>query len=97
MLKGDSQNSQKFKTLDDNKKKQVKSDKPVKVSYVIGVTTIAKRILEQRDLKEQKYFKLLDILTEPSFLERCYLEIRSKPGNMTKGSDSETLDGINRK
>jgi len=95
MFKEDSQNSLKLKTLDDNKKKPAKSENPIKDSCGIGVTTIVKRILEQRDLKGQKHFKLLDIITDPNFLEKCYSEIRSKPGNMTMGTDRETLDGIN--
>lgn len=98
--KGDSQNSLTLKAIDNSKaltRAPAKSDKPTKVSYEIGATTIVKKILEQQNLKGQKHYKLLDIITDPSFLEKCYREIRSKPGNMTKGTDNETLDGINLK
>lgn len=96
--KGDSQNSLELKAVDDNSpmdEKLLKSDKPKWVSGGHSVTTTVRKVLEQRDLKNHKYYKLLEILSNPYFLERCYSEIRSKPGNMTKGTDKETLDGIN--
>lgn len=42
-----------------------------------------------------RYFKLIDIISDKHFLIKAYNEIRSNPGNMTKGSDNETLDEIN--
>lgn len=41
------------------------------------------------------YNGLIRILSNPLFLQACYLEIKSKPGNMSKGTDDTTLDGIN--
>lgn len=41
------------------------------------------------------YNGLIRILSNPEFLQACYLEIKSKPGNMSKGTDNTTLDGIN--
>ena len=41
-----------------------------------------------------KYNGLIRILTNPLFLQACYLEIKSK-GNMTpSGTNKDTLDGI---
>lgn len=41
-----------------------------------------------------KYNGVIRILTNPLFLQACYLEIKSKPGNMTKGTNKDTLEGI---
>lgn len=46
---------------------------------------------------DDKYNGLIKILANPTFLQASYLEIRSKPGNMSKGSDKTTLDGISLK
>jgi retron-type reverse transcriptase len=35
-------------------------------------------------------------MAQPEFLMGCYHLIKSKPGNMTKGVSSETLDGISK-
>jgi hypothetical protein len=45
----------------------------------------------------KKYHKLINIILNKDFLEKCYLRIKSKPGNSTPLSDGETLDGINLK
>jgi len=57
-LKGDSQNCLELKTIEDNNKVLGKLDKHKKVSNGVGVTTIVKRIIEQRELKGQKHFHL---------------------------------------
>lgn len=46
--------------------------------------------------KEGKCTNASKILRNPFFLKLAYESIRSKPGNSTKGSDSELLDGIPR-
>lgn len=38
---------------------------------------------------------LIDKIGNPDVLKIAYLNIKSKPGNMTSGIDDETLDGIN--
>jgi group II intron reverse transcriptase/maturase len=43
----------------------------------------------------KKYHKLIDIILNKDFLEKCYLRIKSNPGNSTPSTDGETLDGIN--
>jgi group II intron reverse transcriptase/maturase len=45
----------------------------------------------------KKYHKLTDVILNKDFLEKCYLRIKSNPGNSTPSSDGETLDGINLK
>lgn len=45
----------------------------------------------------EKYHKLINIILNEDFLEKCYLRIKSKPENSTPSSDGETLDGINLK
>ena len=46
---------------------------------------------------DNKYYGLVRILANSDFLKYCYLEIKSKPGNMTPGSERTTLDGISEK
>ncbi|CAK9442414.1 unnamed protein product, partial (mitochondrion) [Lodderomyces beijingensis] len=41
-----------------------------------------------------KYNGLINIISNPDFLLHSYKEIKSKSGNMTKGTDNETFDGI---
>jgi len=35
-----------------------------------------------------------NLISDPEILKIAYLTIKSKPGNMTKGVNEETLDGI---
>ena len=47
--------------------------------------------------KNKKYINLTkNFLTDPNFLVVAYLQIKSKPGNMTPSIDQETLDGIDK-
>jgi hypothetical protein len=39
--------------------------------------------------------KVLDLMCDTDVLIASYTKIKSSPGNMTPGIDSETLDGIN--
>jgi retron-type reverse transcriptase len=39
--------------------------------------------------------KVLDLLCDTDILIAAYAKLKSSPGNMTPGMDSETLDGIN--
>lgn len=88
--------SPKAKALDCNQEKPVSKVKPLKVAKRVGVTTIAKKLLEQNKTDEQKFHGVMKIITDPNFLVGCYEEIKSKPGNMTRrGVDGSTLDGIN--
>lgn len=45
---------------------------------------------------DNKYNKIVPLLVaDPFYLIECYNNIRGKPGNMIKGANSTTLDGIN--
>ena len=93
-IKGDSQTSLTENAVDNNNIVSSKSDKPLWVSGRDDVTTTVTKLLVQRSNIAGKHYKLLDILADPFYLEKCYNEIMSKPGNMTKGLSKETLDGI---
>ena len=45
---------------------------------------------------EGKCINSFEILSDVNILSLAYNSIKSKPGNMVKGSDKETLDGINK-
>jgi hypothetical protein len=44
--------------------------------------------------KDGKYNGIIRILSDPAFLQFCYLLIKGNPGNMSKRLIKETLDGI---
>ena len=43
----------------------------------------------------KQYNGIIRIIANPEFLIECYKLIKRKPGNMSKGTKPETLDGIN--
>ena len=57
------------------------------------VTLTKKELLLCRD-RRGAYNGLINTLKKPEYLVACYEEIKSKPGNMTRGSNKETLDGL---
>lgn len=44
--------------------------------------------------KDKRCTNAFILISDPRTLRAAYETIKSKPGNMTKGSDNETLDGI---
>lgn len=44
--------------------------------------------------RDGMYSGIIRILANPEFLQFCYMLIKKKPGNMSKGITRETLDGI---
>jgi hypothetical protein len=51
--------------------------------------------LESRlKMRNGKYYGLLKLVSNPDVLLGAYHNIKSKPGNMTPGTDNNTLDGI---
>nr|QBM09686.1 hypothetical protein [Dactylella sp.] len=44
--------------------------------------------------KDGKLNGIINILADPGYLQFCYMLIRGKPGNMSKGITNETLDGL---
>ena len=55
-------------------------------------TDIRKKLILQEDGRCTNAFNLI---SDKEILKSAYLELKSKPGMMTKGIDQETLDGIN--
>lgn len=62
---------------------------PRKVGFGPYVKTLEKG-------RETGYKNLFEMLSDERFLIKCYEDIKSKPGNMTKGVDDETLDKIDK-
>lgn len=57
---------------------------------------VSKQLDNYRDQKQGgKYNGVIRIIADPKFLFDCYKLIKSNPGNMSKGTLPETLDGIN--
>jgi len=79
---------------DNNIKKLSDKTKSIKTVKSYNVTTLASQKLAQLNKFNQKYYKILDIISDPYFLVACYEEIKGKKGNMTPGSDGFTLDGL---
>lgn len=50
--------------------------------------------LEQYKNIDGKYNAIIRILADAGFLQYCYMLLKGKPGNMSKGITKETLDGI---
>ena len=50
--------------------------------------------LDSYRTKDNKYNGIIRILSDIGFLQYCYMLIKGKPGNMSKGSTKETLDGL---
>lgn len=50
--------------------------------------------LSQFRRRDNKYNGIVRILADPGFLQYCYMLIKGKPGNMSKGTTKETLDGL---
>lgn len=61
-----------------------------KVTEIMPEGIIALKQLHNNNLKS-----IIDVITHIDVLIAAYTNLKSKPGNMTSGSDRETLDGIN--
>jgi hypothetical protein len=75
------------------KNKMSKLEIPLQESSLRRV--VRKELDMYRNTGSGKLNGIIRIIAEPSFLMTCYRLIKSNSGNMTKGSTSETLDGIN--
>lgn len=53
------------------------------------------RLNEYRNEQNGKLNGTIRLISNPNFLKDAYSLIKSKPGNMSKGSTPQTLDGIN--
>lgn len=70
--------------------------KPVRKTKPDLFVEVSRR-LKKFQSKDNKYYNINELLGDPYFLIACYENIKSKPGNMTKGINNYTLDGINGK
>lgn len=52
-------------------------------------------ILDQATSDEKRHYDLIQKISDFKLLIQVYELIKPNPGNMTKGSSDETLDGIN--
>lgn len=59
------------------------------------VSTWAQNEVNKFKRGDNLYNGLINIIADPEYLKACYIEIKSKPGNMTKWTNNITLDGIN--
>ena len=50
--------------------------------------------LKRYKTEDGKYNAIIRILADAGFLQFCYMLIKGKAGNMSKGTTNETLDGI---
>lgn len=73
----------------DNKTKTVRNKK--------AHTFVLERLGKYYDKSTNTYNGIIKVLRNTEFLQLCYLEIKSKLGNMTKGLDRTTLDSISMK
>ena len=70
--------------------------KKTKVSQAISndnLRTFVQIELDSYKDKDERYNGIIRILANPGFLQFCYLLIKGKPGNMSRGITNETLDG----
>lgn len=71
-----------------------KPSKPIRKTKPDLFVEVSKR-MKKYVSENGTYYNLNQILSDPYFLIACYENIKSKPGNMTKGIDNYTLDGLN--
>lgn len=93
-MKGNSMDILDIEMLDNNNV-PAREVKPGRMAKRVGVTTIMREYLELGKKPDQKHYNIIKTIADPHFLVACYEEIMGKPGNMTRGSDKETLDGLN--
>lgn len=84
----------------DNKAKGNREKNPLKSLGSRNISNETLRTLVQTQLdsyrdRNKLYNGIINILSDPYFLQGCYITIKSKPGNMSRGINSETLDKIN--
>ena len=88
------------KTKDGSPNTPLKTDE-ISKSHAPNAEELLRRVVKNQldkyvDKKHDgKYNGIIRIISDPKFLLECYKLIKSKPGNMSKGTTPETLDGIN--
>jgi len=96
-LKEDSPRTDGKYSTNSGRRKAERVDKRRKTSDASKQTasSMVKETLNKWSQRGQKVRELVKLLSDPFYLVKCYEAIRGKPGNMTKGTGPETLDGIN--
>lgn len=93
--KGNSVNTLTIKTTSTSAKNRLGETK-TKKSVKPSLADIVVPKLNDLITPDMKYNNIVKgIISDPYFLVECYDTIRGKPGNMTKGIEKTTLDGIN--
>lgn len=82
------------KVLEKTKVSDISPLTSLKAKKSVSLVTLVQKDLQLYKSNQGTYNGLINILRNPEFLVACYEDIRGKPGNMTKGSTKETLDGI---
>ena len=72
----------------------IPSSKVLRKLKTVSLVTSVKKELQLCKNTHGTYKGLVSILAKPEFLVACYEEIKGKPGNMTKGDNEETIDGL---
>lgn len=93
----DRKNPNSRKTKEGSEKAPVKkqgSRIPVHASQSPDIRMFVKSKLDLYTNKDGRYNGIIRILADAGFLQICYMLIKGKPGNMSKGATKETLDGI---
>jgi len=93
-------------SIDNHSKKLLGNTKPI-TKKVVKRNNVTTMVMEKLTcISGNKFYKLLDILSDPFFLVACYEEIKGKKGRiltdsdtirypMTPGSDNYTIDRLN--
>lgn len=94
-VKGNSQNTESNNTSTIHTKGQLKTKHITAVKKLNPVSEVIRTLLGK--MHNARYYNIISEISNPEFLMWCYLLIKGKPGNMTKGVTPETLDGISKK
>jgi group II intron reverse transcriptase/maturase len=78
---------------DNAKRKSDSKDKVIKMSNKDFLVDVYKKLNKYKSV-DNKFYNINKIIGDPYFLIQCYEIIKTNPGNMTKGSNKETLDQI---
>lgn len=79
-----------------NYSSEIKADKNVPLNKLYTDKVLNKDSLNKLK-KNEKYYNLISLLCDVDFLIECHDRIKSNPGNISKGTTNETLDGLNMK
>lgn len=93
--KGNSRSDLDNKELSISKKNRDGKVKSTKSTANPPLANIISLKLGELKTYDEKYNKIIQLISDPYFLYACYEQIKGKPGNMTRGINKQTLDGLN--